>query len=193
MNIITQNNHQDIVISKKISDFAKNYQIAQILRASNAYKHKGFSIISIFLEVFTTIFLHQTMYLRMTLHSEAIAFKKQTFYRFLNSCHINWRKFTALLCLRIIRDTISPLTNKDRINAFIVDDSLYSRSRSKKVELLANVYDYVNHCYEKGFRLLTLCWTDGNTTLPVSHSLLSSPNFLTFTKEGFLLFQMWKV
>lgn len=176
MNIITQNNHQDIVISKNISDFAKKYQIAQILRTSNAYKHKGFSVISIFLEVFATIFLHQTMYLRMKLHSEAVAFKKQTFYRFLNSCHINWRKFTSLLCLRIISDTISPLTCKDRINAFIIDDSLYSRGRSKKVELLAKVYDHVNHCYEKGFRLLTLCWTDGNTTLPVSHCLLSSPN-----------------
>ncbi len=80
------------------------------------------------------------MYLGMTLNSEATAFKKQTFYRFFNSCHINWRKFTALLCLRIIRDTISPLTNKDRINAFIVYDSLYSRERSTKIELLANVY-----------------------------------------------------
>ncbi len=176
MNSITQDNHQDTIISKNISSFAKTYQIGQILRASNACKQKGVSALCIFLEAFSSVFLHQTMYLRMLLHGDAVPFRKQTFYRFLNSFHANWRKCTALLCLRIVRDTIGPLTGEGRINALIIDDSLYSRGSSKHVELLANVYDHIRHGYEKGFRLLTLCWTDGNTTLPVSHCLLSSPN-----------------
>ena len=176
MNSIAQCNHQDTIISNNISRFAKTYHIGQILRSSNAYKQKGVSVLCIFLKTFSTVFLHQTMYLRMLLHGSSIPFRKQTFYRFLNSCHVNWRKFTALLCLRIIRNTIGPLTGKDRIDALIIDDSLYPRSRSKHVELLAKVYDHAKHCYGKGFRLLTLCWTDGNTTLPVSHCLLSSPN-----------------
>lgn len=39
----------------------------------------------------------------------------------------------------------------------------FSRSRSKAVELLARVYDHVEHKYVRGFRMLTLGWSDGNT------------------------------
>lgn len=176
MNSITQDNHQDIILSEKLAIFAKKYRIREILRSSNAYKEKGISVLCIFLEAFSMVFLHQTMYMRMLLHADSVPFRKQTFYRFLNSCHINWRRFTALLCLRIVRETLSPLTSDDRIDALIIDDSLYARSCSKRVELLAKVYDHVKKRYEKGMRLLTLCWTDGNTTLPVSHCLLSTAN-----------------
>ncbi len=54
--------------------------------------------------------------------------------------------------------------------------TLYSRNRSKAVELLANVRDHVEHKYVRGFRMLTLGWSDGNTFLPVAFSLLSSEN-----------------
>ena len=50
-----------------------------------------------------------------------------------------------------------------------IDDSMFSRNCSKKVELLARVYDHVSHSYVKGFRMLTLGWSDGNTFLPLSH------------------------
>lgn len=33
-----------------------------------------------------------------------------------------------------------PLTSEKRVTAFIIDDSVYSRNRSKAVELLANVF-----------------------------------------------------
>lgn len=48
------------------------------------------------------------------------------------------------------------------------------RARAKKVELLAKVYDHVAHRYTKGFRMLTLGWSDGNSFLPLSQCLLSS-------------------
>ncbi len=51
---------------------------------------------------------------------------------------------------RIIKDTIAPLTSENRRNAFIVNDSVYERNRSKKVELLAKVYDHAHGCYLKG-------------------------------------------
>lgn len=59
---------------------------------------------------------------------------------------------------------------------FIVDDSLFSRSRIKKVELLAKVSDHVSHTFVQGFRMLTLGWTNGNTFEPLCFSLLSSEN-----------------
>ena len=66
------------------------------------------------------------------------------------------------------------LTSQDRVHVLIIDDSLYSRARSKTVELLAKVYDHVDHRFVKGFRLLTLGWSDGNSFIPLGFSLLSS-------------------
>lgn len=112
-----------------------------------------------------------------TLDSEnSTEFSKDTVYRFLNSPNFNWRKFLLLLSSSAIKNFINPLTSKDRVNVLIVDDSLYSRSRSKSVELLARVKDHVSGKYVKGFRLLTLGWSDGNTFLPLAFTLLSSAN-----------------
>ena len=37
-----------------------------------------------------------------------------------------------------------------------------------------SVFDHVEHKYTKGFRMLTLGWSDGNSFLPLSQCLLSS-------------------
>ena len=44
----------------------------------------------------------------------------------------NWNKFTSLLASKIAHDVITPADSKNRVNAFIVDDSVFSRNRSKK-------------------------------------------------------------
>lgn len=74
---------------------------------------------------------------------------KQAFHR---------RKFTLLLSTAIIRQAIEPLMSKARRNVLIIDDSLFSRNRSKKVELRARIYDHVSGTYVRGFRMLTLGW-----------------------------------
>jgi hypothetical protein len=69
---------------------------------------------------------------------------------------------------------LEPLTGPDRTKVLIVDDSLFSRNRSKKVELLARVFDHTQHRYVKGFRKLTVGWSDGASFIPLAFSLLSS-------------------
>lgn len=53
---------------------------------------------------------------------------------------------------------------------------MFERNRSKKVELLAKVFDHAKHAYKFGFRMLTLGWSDGSTFLPVNSVLLSTDN-----------------
>ena len=107
--------------------------------------------------------------------SSSDGFGKDTVYRFLNSPRHNWRRFLLLLSASVIQ-RISRLTSDNRVDVLIVDDSLFSRSRSKKVELLARVYDHVSHKFVRGFRMLTLGWSDGNSFVPLAFSLLSSEN-----------------
>lgn len=61
---------------------------------------------------------------------------------------------------------MKPLTSEDRVNVLIIDDSLFSRNRSKHVELRIK--------YLKDFRLLTPGWSDVNTFLPLAFTLLCS-------------------
>ena len=176
MNIIPQNEHDATILSKKTKKFISKYKVGQVLRDSNAYKLKGFAVISISLAAFCAVFLGTSFYRQVKSHSSRIRFGKDTFYRFMNSPHTNWRKFTLLLGRNIIKETIEPLTNDERKNVLIIDDFLYSRNRSKKVELMARAYDHVDHTFTYGFRLLTMGWFNGNTFLPVNHCLLSSAN-----------------
>jgi hypothetical protein len=99
--------------------------------------------------------------------------KNDTVYRFLQSQSIDWMKFLVALSKWII-SSFDQLTGDDRRAVFIVDDSFYDRSRSRKTELLSKVYDYARHVYGYGYRLLTLGWSDGNSFIPVNFCLMSS-------------------
>ncbi|MGN0323045.1 MAG: transposase, partial [Oliverpabstia sp.] len=101
-------------------------------------------------------------------------FCKNTVYRFLNNTKTNWQRFTTLLSARIINNFMKPLTSDNRKDVFIIDDSLFDRSRSCKTELLARVFDHCSMKYKRGYRMLTLGWSDGNSFVPVNHCLLSA-------------------
>jgi len=159
----------------RIQKFFSQYQIGSILKKCNAYKKQGFSVMQIIVYLFTLVFRNRSMFLDMNTKN-APCFKKDTVYRLKNADYINWRRFTTLVSTRIINETIKPLTSEDRRNAFILDDSVYERNGSKKVELLARVFDHANRRYVKGFRMLTVGWSDGVTFMPVNSCLLSSEN-----------------
>ena len=110
---------------------------------------------------------------RFALNKGDSDFSKNTRYRFLNSYRTNWIRFTSLLAKAVI-SYLKNLTDANRSNVFIVDDSTFERNRSKKVELLSRVYDHSKNVYAWGYRLLTLGWSDGHSFIPVNSCLLSS-------------------
>ena len=101
-------------------------------------------------------------------------FCKNTVYRFLNAAKTNWEKFVCALSERIINRTIRPLTSEERKDVFIFDDTMFSRTGGKKTELCSRVFDHVTMKYLRGYRLLTLGWSDGNSFLPIAGRLLAS-------------------
>ena len=154
MNSITQNHQDEELLSKNMQVFFRRYQVGRILRAANAYKLRGIPVLSIFLLAFRMVFQQRSAYTQVHLQSTAMPFGKDTFYRFMNSCRIHWRRFTTEIAAAIIYDTLTPLTGVDRINVLILDDSIYHHARSKKVELLACLYDHAKKEFSYGFRLL---------------------------------------
>lgn len=160
-------------VSSRIDQYFIQNSFSKLLKRCNFYKESGIPCVTILKELFTLVFTGKNLFRTLEMKPEELSFRKNTAYRFLNAGHYNWSKLLLLLASKII-DFVNSLTNDKRKSVLIVDDSLYSRSRSKKVELMTRVFDHTTHKFVKGFRMLTLGWSDGNTFLPISFSLLSS-------------------
>ena len=100
-------------------------------------------------------------------------FGKDAAYQLLKGATYNWRRLLLSLGRRVF-GVFNRLTSDERESVLIIDDSPYDRSRSKWVELLSNVWDHSTGRFLKGFRMLTICWSDGTSCLPMDFALLSS-------------------
>ncbi|GEN35810.1 hypothetical protein ADA01nite_32700 [Aneurinibacillus danicus] len=112
---------------------------------------------------------------------------KDAVSRFLNHSKFAWRRFLLTFSASAIQK-VSTLTDAKRVRVFIVDDSMFDRNRSKKVELLARCIDHssLKKRFYKGFRMLTLGWSDGHSFMPIDFSLLKfhkRPNQWDFRRD----------
>ena len=157
----------------EIHQFFLNQKIGSLLKRSNIDKEKDITPVAVFRVLFALAFTGKNLY--RTLEADGTCgMAKDTVYRFLNSVHTNWRKLLLLLSSRVINQEIKPLTSAAHMKVLIADDTLYRRNRSKHVDLLLRVFDHIDKRYYRGFRMLTLGWSDGISFLPVSCALLAS-------------------
>jgi hypothetical protein len=160
-------------LPKEIQSAFTQLKVLQHLKTAGFKKRFGFSCSYLFQLVFVLLFHHKNWF-RMLESDRGESFPgKDTVYRFLNHAGYPWRRFLTLLSTTTI-EKVRPLTSTRRVTAFIVDDSMFERNRSKAVELLARFKDHATGCYYKGYRMLTLGWSDGHTFIPVEFSLLGS-------------------
>lgn len=173
MPILPQQNANEKQILSVIDKFFKDFKIGILLKQSNFCKENGVPCLLVLKYLFRLIFTGKSLLIALD-SEDRPDFCKNVVYRMLNSVSYNWHKFLFLLASTVIKERIETLTSEDRVNVLIVDDSLYERGRSKEVELLARVKDHTDGKYKKGFRMLTLGWSDGNTFCPLSFTHLSS-------------------
>ena len=173
---ITENLENENTLAKRVRAFFKENQIGQLLKEANAYKGKGIPVVQVMMYLVQLVFTKKSMYMNILNGTNSAGFAKDVVYRLLNSSFIKWSLLLLSLAVTVI-GKITPLTGADRLNALIVDDSLYERARSMKVELLARVYDHAEkgkQKYKRGFRMLTLGWSDGVTFIPLLFRHMSS-------------------
>jgi hypothetical protein len=170
-------------LSSMIGGFFHQFGIASILKQNGAYKKSGIPAAAIFRRLFSLAFACRSMFMMLkTGVWDDIG--KDTFYRFIKSSSINWLRFTSMLSAKIINGVIAKATDENRVNVFIVDDTLYERTYSKKTELVSWVHDHVENVKKRGYRLLTLGWSDGNTFMPVCGVPLSSAKQIQIPEDG---------
>ena len=163
-------------VENRIHSFFHNHNLALCLRQSNIRKDKGVPLDRLFQFLLSLVFTGKNLFRLLESPDSPDGIGKDVVYRLLNSVSANWRRFLFLLGTRIITQRLLPLADDETRPVLIADDTLYSRDRSKKVELLARVHDHNTGRYQRGFRMLTLGWSDGTSFIPLMLSLLSSAN-----------------
>ena len=174
MSIVSLESADEKNVSASILNFLTTYGIISLLSKCGGTKLKGIPVKALFTYTLTNVFRMGSFYMQNKLGKVLDGFSKNTYYCFLMSPRTNWLRFTTLLSERIINGHLRNLTSENRDDCFVIDDSLYERAGFKRTELASRVFDHVSMRYKKGFRLLTLGWTDGCTFLPINYSLLAS-------------------
>ncbi|MDR0295026.1 MAG: transposase, partial [Prevotellaceae bacterium] len=175
MTTISEEQRIDNANNKRVRIFIKRFGINSLLRSVGASKGKGISVSLIFVFLFELVFTRKNLFETMTIGCDELSFSKNTIYRFLLIASINWEVFIRRLSIAVIPE-INKLTSESRKTALILDDSPYWRNRSKKVEMLSRCYDHSEKKYYKGFTMLNLGWSDGQTFMPVDFRLIASGN-----------------
>jgi len=170
--VTTQNQQDSEKIEGSIHRFFATFKLGTILNRCGIKKTKGIPAAMILMAIFSLSFAGKNIFRSMAQNPDA-PFGKDVAYDFLKDPSFNWRKALLFLAVNILA-TINGLTGEIRKKVAIVDDSPYDRSRSKNVELLAKVYDHAAKKFIKGFRLLSVCWSDGVSLIPLDFALLSS-------------------
>ncbi|MPM60017.1 IS4 family transposase ISGur1 [bioreactor metagenome] len=179
--MVTDFHSNDDILSTSFGSFAKKFNVFSILAKCGAKKLRGVSVSVVFAYLFSIAFKHTTVNRDQKGRKNPQAVGKDCVHRFLQSPKIDWNRFTALLAAAVIRLEFEPLYGKssekvaDR-RCLVIDDSSFKRSRSKKVELLATCFDHAHHVFYRGFRMLTLGYTDGQSFLPVAQCAMSTEN-----------------
>lgn len=155
------------------SRFMGRFNVVKLLGECGAYKEKGVSIRVIFLYIFNLMFSPMSMYYQIKMDTFHEDFSKNTVYRFLENIHMNWHLFLLRLSSVVIRYVAGLTEDSDNRYALLVDDTPLPKC-GRTMELVSKYFNHVTMGYEYGYRVLTLAWTDGVTTIPVRYSLLAS-------------------
>ncbi len=156
----------------RITSFLDDFKVGTLLAGSGIRKLRGAKPLAVFTAIFALPF-GGVNFSRGIVHNQELGFQKDSAYEFLKNPRYNWRTFLLCLVTVVVR-FMDVLTSEQREKVLIIDDSTYDRSRSKVVELLAWVHDHNANRSLKGFKLMTLGWSDGVSFLPLDFILCSS-------------------
>ena len=174
MSIVPSVSDNEQEISNSITRFICDFKVGSLLKQCGCKKEKGIAFMKLFTYILCNVFRDRSMYMQKKTGSFKEDFSKNAYYRFFRNAHADWLRFTTLLSEKIINGHLRDLTSEDRVDCFVVDDSLYERIGYKKTELASQVFDHVSMKFKKGFRMMTLGWTDGCSFIPINFSLLAS-------------------
>ncbi|MFD1125404.1 transposase [Lentilactobacillus raoultii] len=168
MNSINQNHDKNDLLNF-IHEFVSLIGLGKITQRVNFKRRTNLTLFQLLKWLLMVKLSGRSLYRATTSQS----FTSRTVRNVLNDGRINWQRLVCLIAQALIKH-LRPLIDHRRRLAFIVDDTLFSREYARTTELLARAYDHDQGRFCRGYRALTLGWSDANTFLPVNYALMSS-------------------
>lgn len=151
-------------------------KVLKFLRQAHSCEQKGYSPAVVFTFFFSLVFKGKTLNQVLSGREADQFMKKDTVYHLMNDSHNNWRSFLLRFSASVI-EKIHRLTDPStHLRTLILDDSTFYRDRSKEVPGLARLFDHALKQGYKGYRMLTLGFSDGHSFIPIDFGLLSGKN-----------------
>ena len=151
--------------------FYTMFDMGHILHRVGADKKQGVSAKRVLFALLSVVFMRISLSEAVSKAQDMFGFGKDVVYRFLNNAKANWENLLFYVSMLVVQFMLT-LTDGNRIEALVIDDTCYYRDRSKKVELLSRCYDHSKDQYYNGFNMLTVGWTDGVSFIPLLGKLL---------------------
>ena len=168
MNIIRQKNTEN-ELHNIVHQFTSLIGLSKLTKLVNYRRNSEISLMKVIEWLLMTKFLGRSLYRA----HETPNFTSRTVRNNLNDGRINWQRLICQVGSHLIKH-LRPFIDRRRRLALIIDDTLFSREYATQTELLARVFDHDKQLYIKGYRALTLGWSDANTFLPINFALMSS-------------------
>lgn len=175
LSITIDKNDGDVQVISRMDIFFRKFQMSEWLNKAGFNRAKGMVPSMLLMFLVNLVFFNKPLNRLLEDENCPIPLKSDAIYRFLANPKLNWRLLLLGFASNIIQ-FLNSLTKDERVSALVIDDSSYYRDRSEKVELLAKCWDHAKGRYYKGFRNLTIGWTDGFSFIPLVFSLLTSGN-----------------
>lgn len=157
--------------SSWLNAWTKKFCSPTVLCQAGIHKRSGYSAYRL-LQLFLALRFSNNKVYRFQREDTHLP-ERSAFYEFLAQKRYNWERLVFTVAQQLLA-FFTPLTDSRRDRVLILDDSSYKRNRSKKVELLGWHHDHNDNTYYKGFRMLTLAWSDGHSLVPLGFELLSN-------------------
>jgi len=157
--------------SSWVTSWFKQFCSSSQLQKAGFYKRSGASVLSL-LRLLAV--LPMTGFSLYEFKDKALPVPgRDAFYRMLQHPGYNWRMLLYSISQQLIC-YLATLTDRSNPRVLIVDDSSYKRDRSKRVEYLGKQRDHSQGRLYRGFRMLTVAWSDGHSCIPCEVELLTN-------------------
>ena len=150
--------------------------LASLMSKLGFSKRSGVSACEVFVVSFSAImygYKNLYQFFASPIHQDGRV-SRDSVYRMLKKPDYNWALLLKTIVVKFILFITGEVNKPAQRCCLVVDDTCIERCKSQKSELVAKIWDHVDHRFIRGYQNLVLGWTDGFSFFPLIARLISS-------------------
>ena len=156
--------------NKGVLDFFSVFKIDRLLKPFESIKSKGFRINFLLLALILFRLRGKSIYSMQKVYNLGFEADDNSFYRLMNNSKMDWRGLLMSFAKQFVKITLAKCEKSFLVRCIVVDDTDLGKT-GKTIEFIGKIYNHVLQRSILGFKMLTLCFSDGKSLIPVDFSL----------------------